>query len=110
LLTALNVDRAPDLPPGGSGVLFTRVETVDVNPLGRRKAAVSARLEKLLRLPYSEDQRSDDPEQYRLIGFADGQLTTFIVEYRADEWGLYIWVVTAWRSTRQEANVYEQTI
>ena len=28
-----------------------------------------ARLDEVLALPYVEDQRNDDPEQYRLIGF-----------------------------------------
>ena len=66
-----------------------------------------AQLENLQRLPYIEDQRADDPEQYRLIGFVQGQLTTFIVEYRLDDLGTYIWVVTAWKSTRQEMSSYE---
>jgi uncharacterized DUF497 family protein len=35
------------------------------------------KLDELLCLPYLEDQRRDDPEQYRVIGFADGRLVTF---------------------------------
>jgi uncharacterized DUF497 family protein len=69
-----------------------------------------ALLENLLRLPYIEDVRSEDPEQYRLIGFAEGKLTTFIVEYRSDEVGPYIWIITAWRATGQEARDYEDAI
>lgn len=64
----------------------------------------------LLYSPYIEDQRSEVPEQYRIIGFADGQLTTFIVEYRTDERGEYIWVVTAWKATKQEQRSYERYI
>ena len=64
----------------------------------------------LLYTPYIEDQRSEVPEQYRIIGFADGQLITFIVEYRTDERGEYIWVVTAWKATKQEQRSYEQYI
>ena len=67
-------------------------------------------LNDLLLTPYLEDQRSDLPEQYRIIGFADITLTTFIVEYRVDEVGEYIWIVTAWRSTKQERQNYEQQI
>jgi uncharacterized DUF497 family protein len=67
-------------------------------------------LNDLLYTPYLEDQRSELPEQYRIIGFADGQLTTFIVEYRADKIGEYIWVVTAWKSTKQEQRSYEQRV
>ncbi|MCB0359677.1 MAG: hypothetical protein KDD44_08575 [Bdellovibrionales bacterium] len=67
-------------------------------------------LELLLCLPYLEDCRSDEPEQYRLIGLAADRLLTFIVEYRYDELGEYIWVVTAWSSTTQEKRAYAQLI
>jgi uncharacterized DUF497 family protein len=67
-------------------------------------------LNDLLYKPYIEDQRSEQPEQYRIVGFADGTLTTFIVEYRVDEVGDYIWVVTAWKSTKQERKSYEETV
>lgn len=67
-----------------------------------------AGLDELLNWPYVEDQRHDDPEQYRIVGFANGQLITFIVEYRQDMLDEYIWVVTAWHSTKQEQKVYEQ--
>jgi uncharacterized DUF497 family protein len=67
-------------------------------------------LNDLLYKPYIEDQRSERPEQYRIVGFADGKLTTFIVEYRVDEVGDYIWVVTAWKSTRQERKSYEERV
>jgi uncharacterized DUF497 family protein len=65
-------------------------------------------LENLLLLPYLEDQRVDNAEQYRIIGFARGILTTFVVEYRMDELGSYLWVVTAWKATRQEKRSYEE--
>ncbi len=67
-------------------------------------------LNDLLYTPYLEDRRSELPEQYRLIGFADGQLTTFIIEYRVDKIGELIWVFTAWKSTKQECRSYEQQI
>jgi uncharacterized DUF497 family protein len=67
-------------------------------------------LNDLLYTAYLEDQRSELPEQYRIIGFAALKLTTFIVEYRDDEAGEYIWVVTAWRSTKQEYRSYEQQV
>jgi uncharacterized DUF497 family protein len=61
-------------------------------------------------LPYVEDQRHDDPKQYRLIGFVGGRLVTFIVEYCEDTLGEVIWVVTAWHATTQEQRAYEHTI
>ena len=73
----------------------------------QRRGIDFARLDDLLCLPFIEDQRNDDPEQYRLTGFIDGRLMTFIVEYRRDALGDFIWVVTAWRATRQEQRAYE---
>lgn len=73
----------------------------------QRRQIDFAQLEELLCLPYVEDQRNDDPEQYRLIGFAGGRLTTFIVEYRQDALGEFVWVITAWHATRQEHRAYE---
>ncbi|MBV7331053.1 BrnT family toxin [Chloroflexi bacterium TSY] len=66
-----------------------------------------AQITELFSLPYIEDQRNDEPEQYRVIGFIGNRLVTFIVEYRQDEQDEYIWVVTAWNSTRQEQQDYE---
>ena len=67
-----------------------------------------ALLDELLYLPYIEDQRSEEPEQYRIIGFAGGRLITFIIEYRQDGVEETIWVVTAWHSTTQEQRDYEK--
>jgi len=67
-----------------------------------------ADLADLLYQPYVEDQSLSYAEQYRIIGFARGRLATFIVEYRQDALGEFIWVVTAWRSTPQEQKIYEQ--
>ena len=69
-----------------------------------------ARLDELFELPYVEDQRNDDPEQYRVIGFAAGRLVSFIIEYRGDVLGDYIWVVTAWRATPQKERAYEREV
>lgn len=65
-------------------------------------------LHELLCLPFIEDRRVEDPEQYRIIGFVHGALTTFIVEYREDDEGEFMWVVTAWRSTKAERKAYDQ--
>ena len=62
----------------------------------------------LLEFPFIEDQRSDDPEQFRVIGFADGRLVAFVIEYRHDFDGEYVWVVTAWKSTVKEQEAYER--
>jgi hypothetical protein len=56
------------------------------------------------------DCKNDDPEQYRLIGFVAGRLISFMVEYRQDTLGEYVWVVTAWHATLQEERAYEQEV
>ena len=58
--------------------------------------------------PYYEDCRSDDPEQYRAIGWVKGKLYSVIFEIREDKRGEYIHLVTLWKSTSQERSVYEQ--
>jgi uncharacterized DUF497 family protein len=76
----------------------------------KRRRIDFATLSDLFSLPYLEDQRSDDPEQFRVIGFVKGRVTTFIIEYREDELGEFIWVVTAWNSTATEKQTYAQEI
>lgn len=74
----------------------------------RKRKIDFAQVENLLSLPYIEDQRLDNIEQYRIIGFANGVLATFIIEYRIDQFGPYLWVITAWKSTSQEKRSYEE--
>lgn len=57
--------------------------------------------------PYYQDRRSDDPEQYRAIGWVRGRLHTLIFEIRQDRLGEYYHLVTLWRSTPQERELYE---
>ena len=57
--------------------------------------------------PYYQDQRSDDPEQYRAIGWVKGTLYSLIFEIREDRLGEYYHLVTLWRATRKEKDLYE---
>ena len=54
------------------------------------------------------DRRSDDPEQFRAIGWVKGKLYTVIYEVREDKKGEYYHFVTLWKSTKQEEKLYEQ--
>ena len=54
------------------------------------------------------DCRSDDPEQFRAIGWVKGKLYTVIYEIREDVAGEYYHLVTLWKSTKQEEKLYEQ--
>ena len=58
--------------------------------------------------PYFLDQKNDDPEQYRAIGFVNAQLVTLIFEHREDDKGEYYHLVTYWRSTKAERRLYEK--
>jgi len=58
--------------------------------------------------PYYLDQCSDMPEQYRAIGWVEQRLYTVIFEMREDKEGEYYHLVTLWRATRQEEQLYEE--
>jgi uncharacterized DUF497 family protein len=58
--------------------------------------------------PYYLDQRSDWPEQYRAIGWAGDRLYCVIFEIREDADGEYYHLVTLWKSTKQEQQLYEE--
>ncbi len=58
--------------------------------------------------PYYLDQRSDVPEQYRAIGWVGERLYTLIFEVREDEEAEYYHLVTLWKATRQEQQLYEE--
>ncbi len=56
--------------------------------------------------PYYQDQRSDDPEQYRAIGWVGERLYSLIFEVREDAEGEFYHLVTLWKSTKQEEELY----
>lgn len=64
---------------------------------------------KLWTQPYYLDQRSDVPEQYRAIGWVEGQLYSVIFEVRSDGQGEYYHLVTLWKATREERKLYEES-
>jgi uncharacterized DUF497 family protein len=58
--------------------------------------------------PYYLDQRLDSPEQYRAIGWVEDRLYTVIFEVREDKEGEYYHLVTLWKATKQEQQLYEE--
>jgi uncharacterized DUF497 family protein len=58
--------------------------------------------------PYYLDQRSDLPEQYRAIGWVGNRLYALIFEVREDDEGEYHHLVTLWKATLQERELYEE--
>jgi uncharacterized DUF497 family protein len=57
---------------------------------------------------YVERIKQDDPEQFIAVGYLDNILVSIIYEIRYDEEGEYIWLITYWKSTKRERQIYEQ--
>jgi hypothetical protein len=56
------------------------------------------------------DRRSDDPEQFRPIGWVSGALYSVIYEVRHDARGEFYHLVTLWKSTKEERRAYAENI
>ena len=56
--------------------------------------------------PYYLDRRSDLPEQYIAIGWVGQRLYSLVFEIREDEEGEIYHLVTLWKSTREEEELY----
>jgi uncharacterized DUF497 family protein len=65
-------------------------------------------VQELFSYPHYVDQRSDSPEQYRAIGWVGDRLYAVIFEAREDDEGEYYHLVTLWKATRQEEDLYEE--
>jgi uncharacterized DUF497 family protein len=63
---------------------------------------------KIFERPYYLDQRSDMPEQYRAIGWVGERIYSLIFEIRVDEEGEFYHLVTLWKSTREEEELYAE--
>ena len=57
---------------------------------------------------YLVDQKSDDPAQFRAIGWCGGRLCSVIFEIRQDSEGEYHHLVTAWKATQEEEKSYAE--
>jgi uncharacterized DUF497 family protein len=51
---------------------------------------------------YLVDQKNDDLEQFRAIGWCSGRLCSVVFEIRHDADGEYYCFITAWRATFEE--------
>ena len=58
--------------------------------------------------PHYVDLRSDQPEQYIAIGWVDNRLYSLVFEVREDSEGEYCHLVTLWKSTSEEENLYAE--
>jgi uncharacterized DUF497 family protein len=58
---------------------------------------------------YVVDQKRDDPQQFRAIGWCRGDLCSVVFEIRHDKAGEYYRLITAWKSTEQEEQSYVES-
>ncbi len=59
---------------------------------------------------YLVDQKNDDPQQFRAIGWCRGRLCSVVFETRRDDDGEYCHLITAWKSTKEEEQSYAENI
>ncbi len=59
---------------------------------------------------YVVDQKNDDPEQFRAIGWCRGRLCSVVFEMRSDAEGEYYRLITAWKATKEEEQAYAENI
>ena len=56
--------------------------------------------------PYYLDRSSDFPEQYRAVGWVGDRLFSLTFEVRVDDEGEIYHLVTLWKATRKEEELY----
>jgi len=77
----------------------------------KRKHGVSLKeAQQIFDQAYLVDQRSDDPEQFRAVGWCGGRLCSVIFEIRHDAAGEYHYLVTAWKATKEEEQSYVENV
>lgn len=59
---------------------------------------------------YLVDQKNDDPEQFRAIGWWGGRFCSVVFEIRHDAGGEYYHLITAWRATLEEEQSYAENV
>lgn len=59
---------------------------------------------------YMVDQKNDDPQQFRAIGWCRDSLCSVIFEIRRDAGGEYYRLVTAWKATKEEEQNYAENV
>lgn len=75
--------------------------------LRAKRGAGFEEAQELFYSPYYLDQLSGEPEQWVAIGWVKARLYTVVFEERSDEEGDYYHLVTLWKSTSAERNLYE---
>jgi uncharacterized DUF497 family protein len=74
----------------------------------KQKHGVLQEAEEIFDQAYLVDQKNDDPEQFREIGWCGGRLCSVIFEIRHDAEGEYYHLITAWKATQEEEQSYAE--
>ncbi len=81
------------------------------NRIARQKHGISLKqAAEIFDQAHIVDRRSDDPEQYRAIGWSRGRLSSVIFEIRLDSEGEYYHLVTAWKATQWEERANAENV
>ena len=73
-----------------------------------RRAIGFEEAQEIFARPYYLDHICDFPEQFRAIGWVGQQLYSLVFEIRDDENGEFYHLVTLWKSTRNEEELYAE--
>ena len=77
----------------------------------KRKHGVSLKeAQNIFDQAYIVDQKNDNPEQFRAIGWSRGRRSSVIFEIRHDARGEYYHLVTAWKATKEEEQSYAENV
>lgn len=82
--------------------------TTKVNCFSKGRGYSLEEVSRVLAGDYVEQVKRDDLVQFIAIGYLGNTLLSVIYEIRYDEEGEYVWLITYWKSTRREREVYEQ--
>ena len=67
-------------------------------------------LQALFEAEHILDRRSEDPEQFRAVGWVNGILYSVIYEVRQDAEGEFYHLVTLWKATKEERSAYAENV
>ena len=76
----------------------------------REHGASLAEAQEIFEQTYVVDQKQNDPEQFRAIGWCAGHPCSVIFEIRRDAGGELHHLVTAWKATEREEQDYAENI
>lgn len=81
------------------------------NPPTKRKHGVSlSDAREIFEQKYIVDQKNDNPEQFRAIGWCREMLCSVIFEVCRDDVGEYYHLITAWRAAKEEEQSYAENV